>query len=95
MAVSAFGSEFDTGRSSKAGYGIPLGEAAGRTPARQQEIDTRRATRKAERNAKKLETEVDTGPTNAEERELRSTEKAVEDRIKQEEKNQKLKGGSR
>lgn len=88
MAVSAFGSEFGTGRSSKAGYGTPLGEAAGRTPDRQQDIDTRRYTLEAERNAKKLLTEVDTGPTNAEEREQRNTEKAIEARIKEEEKRQ-------
>lgn len=88
MAVNTVGSAFGTGRSSKAGYGTPLGEAAGRTPERQQDIDTRRSTLEAERNAKKLETEVDTGPTNAEEREQRNTEKAIEARIKEEEKRQ-------
>ena len=85
MGDNKFGTAFGTGRSSKAGYGISLGAAAGRTPERQQAIDARKSGIEAERAAKKLETEVDTGPTNAEEREQRNTEKAIEARIKAEE----------
>jgi len=92
MATTAFGTSFSSGRSSGAGYGTSIQRDTLGTPTNtvagnwNDSVEARRMRLEEERNAKKLETEGSSYPTNAEEREEKEFAKAVEDRIKAEEK---------
>jgi hypothetical protein len=92
MAANAFGDSFSSGRSSKAGYGTSIQRDTLGTPTNtvagnwNDSVEARRMRLEEERNAKKLETEGYSYPTNEEEREEKDFAKAVEDRVKAEEK---------